>query len=341
MKRKIMILMALCFALLLSACNSNTTPTEKKDDKRAAPATEKKIVWKLGHLANEDHIWHKTAVKFGEALKEKTNGQIELVVYPNESLGSEMDNLNMIQNGTADLTISGESMAAYAPKAALLAVPYAFESSEQMVKIVNSELGKEIEKEIEEKVNVIPIYYHKRAPRNLTSNKPISTLEDLKGFKMRVPNVPLFLNAWKSAGAQPQVMAFSEVFTGLQQGVIEGQENPYDLIYTGGLYEVQKYVNETEHVNQWVYVVLGKNQFDSLSDELKAQVKEAAKIAQEYGDELFNTEIADYKQKLIDKGITINTDVDKKEFKDAMLPAIKESLTPEQFDLFERMQQMK
>ncbi|WP_067142953.1 TRAP transporter substrate-binding protein [Oceanivirga salmonicida] len=302
---------------------------------------DSKIVWKLGHLANDTHIWHKTAEKFGELIKEKTDGKIEVVIYPNESLGSEIDNLNLIQSGTADMTIAGESMAAYAPKAALLAIPYAFESPEQMVKIVNSDLGREIEQQIIEKVNVIPIYYHKRAPRNLTSNKPISNLEDLKGFKMRVPNVPLFLDAWKAAGAQPQVMAFSEVFTALQQGVISGQENPYDLIYTAGLYEVQKYVNETEHVNQWVYVVLGKNQFDSLSKELQEKVIEAAKEAQKFGDNLFENEIAEYKQKIIDKGVIINDKVNKSEFREAMKIAIKNSLTKEQYDLFERMQKIK
>lgn len=303
--------------------------------------TDKKIVWKFGHLSNTDHLWNKTAEKFAELVAAKTDGKIEVKVYPNEQLGNEMDTLNMIQNGTADLTITGESMAAYAPKAALMAVPYAIENTDMMYKLIASDLGKEIENEIIEKVNVKPLYFHVRAPRNLTSNYPISTPADLNGFKMRVPNVPLFLDAWKAAGAQPQVMAFSEVFTGLQQNVIAGQENPYDLIYSASFYEVQKYVNETEHVNSWIYVVLGKNQYDALTPELREKVEEAAEETQKFADDLFVAEIADYKQKLIDKGMIINSDVDKAAFREAMKPAIQNTLNEEQLDLYNRMIEFK
>lgn len=105
-----------------------------------------------------------------------------------------------------------------------------------MVKAIEGEIAKKISDQIVDKVGVTPIYYYLRSLRNLTSNKPIRNLADLKGFKMRVPNVPVFLEAWKAAGAQPQAMAFSEVFTALQQDVIDGQENPYDLILNGGLH---------------------------------------------------------------------------------------------------------
>lgn len=313
---------------------STTTPPKGEETKEEAPET---IVWKFGHITNEDHVWHKTAVKFAELVGEKSKGAIEIKLYPNSQLGAEIDVLNMIQSGTADLTIAGESMANWAPKAALMAVPYAFKSSDQMVKIINNEIGEEIAQEVTDKVGVTPIYYHLRAPRNLTSNKPIRTPEDVKGFKMRVPNVPLFLDVWNAVGAQPQVMAFAEVFTGLQQGVIDGQENPYDLIYSAGFYEVQKYVNETEHVNQWVYVVLGNKQYEALSPELQAVVLEAAKEAEEYGNGLFETEIADYKQKVQDEGMTIISDVDKDAFQAAMKPAIEKSLNEEQYKLYQRM----
>ncbi len=327
MKRFSLVMMLVLLSVVMVFANGG-------QDKSGTPD---KIVWKFGHLANDQHMWHLTALKFAELVNEKTNGVIEVKVYPNEQLGKEMELINMIQSGTADLTISGESMANWAPKAALLAVPYAFDSQEKMLDVINSEIGAEIEADIVEKVNVIPLYYYLRAPRNLTSNREIIKPEDLQGLKMRVPNVPLFLDAWKAAGAQPQVMAFSEVFTALQQGVIESQENPYDLIYSAGFYEVQEYVNETEHVNQWVYVVLGKNQFDSLSEDLQKAVLEAAEEAQTYGLDLFDKEIAEYKNKVIEEGMIINDKVDKAAFREVMLPAIKESLTEEQYNLYEKM----
>lgn len=300
-----------------------------------------KVVWKFGHLTNEQHIWHKTALKFAELVKQKTNGEVEIAIYPNEQLGKEVEVLNMIQAGTAELTISGESMQNWAPKAAMIAAPYAFRSIDHMVKCLTGDIGKEIAKEIEEKIGIIPIIYHIRAPRNLTSNKPVSKPEDAKGLRLRLPNVPLFVEAWKAVGAIPVVMAFSEVFTALQQGVIDAQENPYDLIYNASFYEVQKYINETEHVIGWVWTVLGKKQLESLPRELQKAVLEAAQEAQKYADELFYQEIPPIKQKLIEKGMIINSNVDKAAFQKIMSQAVEKVLKPEQADLYRRIQGVK
>lgn len=330
--------LVLILALSLAACGSKTDGEKKEEN---AAGEKQKIVWKFGYLANEDHIWHKTAEEFARLVNEKTDGQLEIKLYPNEQLGSEMDNLNMIKDGSADMTISGESMQNWAPKAALMAAPYAFRSTDHMVKVIESDLGKEISDQIIEKVGVTPIYYHVRSARNLTSNKPIRNLNDLKGFKMRVPNVPVFVDAWKAAGAQPQVMAFSEVFTGLQQKVIDGQENPYDLIYSGGLYEVQKYVNETEHVLGWIYVVVGNKQLNSLPEDIKAAVLEAAEEIQVYADQMFERDTEECKQKLEEKGMQIISDVNKDEFQKAMAPAVMNSLSEEQRALYEKIMDVK
>jgi len=330
-KRKLLLPVLLILVLLLGACGGSNNSS----------SSGKKIVWKFGFINNLDHPWGKTAQKFADLVKEKTNGQITVKLYPNSQLGSEVDTLNQIKAGTADLTISGETMANWAPKAALMAVPYALNSDEQMKKVIEGDVGKEITDDIKAKVGVTPLYYHMRLPRNLTSNKPINSPSDLKGFKMRVPDVPLFLDSWKAAGAKPQAMAFDEVFTALQEHVIDGQENPYDLIYDNGLYEVQKYVNQTEHVRSWIYVVIGNKQFESLSPELQKAVKEAATEAQAYGDKLFEEQGKEYRQKLLDKGMKINDKVDKEAFKKAMAPAIKKSLTNEQYKLYEEMQAVK
>lgn len=332
----VMALMSLTFV----GCSSNTEAPADNETATAAEenvAPAEKIVWKFGHLANEDHLWNQTALKFAELVGEKTNGQIEVKVYPNEQLGSEMDSITGIQTGTVDLTISGESLQNWAPKAALLAIPYAITSSEQMDAVINGELGDEIEAQITEKVGLIPLYYHKRAPRNLTTNFAVRTPEDVKGLKMRVPNVPIFIDAWSAAGANPQAMAFSEVFTGLQQGVIGAQENPYDLIVSASFYEVQDYVNETEHVSSWVYVLVGEKQFNALTPELQIAVQEASAEAQAWAQGEFEASAAEYKQKCIDEGMTIVDDVDKAAFQEVMMPAIQKSLNEEQIDLLNRI----
>jgi tripartite ATP-independent transporter DctP family solute receptor len=322
---------------VMSACGTEEASPEPVENEKTAQEEAESITWKFGHLANEDHLWHKTAEKFGELVSEKTNEQIKIEIYPNNQLGGETDTINSIKAGTADLVISGETMANWSPKAALMAVPYAFRDEDHLVNVIEGEIGQGIEEEIKEKVGLTPLYYHTRAPRNLTSNQAISTPEDLDGFRMRVPNVPLFLSVWEAAGARPQVMDFNEVFTGLQQGVIDGQENPLDLIHSAGFAEVQGYVNETEHVYSWIYILVGNEQFEKLSDEQKEAVMEAAAEAQVYGKELFDEEFSNYKDELIEKGMEFNSDVDQDAFREAMLPALKESLTEEQYSLYEQI----
>lgn len=331
MKKVIGLLMGLSLIFVLAACGGDDSSSEQ-----SSGSDGETITWKLGHLSNEDHQWHKTAVKFSELVSEKTDGKLQIEVYPNEQLGSETEVLNGIEAGTVDMTISGETMQNWAPEAALMAVPYAFKNEEHVKSVVEGEIGKEIESAIKEKVGVTPLYYHLRAPRNLTSNEPIKSPSDLEGFKMRVPNVPLFMDSWKEAGARPQVMDFSEVFTGLQQGVIDGQENPVDLIHSASFFEVQDYVNKTEHVRSWIYVVVGNEQLNSLSEDMQAAVKEAAKEAQAYGMDLYKTETDGYVQKLKDKGMEF-VEVDQEAFAEAMKPAVQNSLSEEQLALYEKI----
>jgi TRAP-type transport system periplasmic protein len=292
---------------------------------------------KLGHLANEENTWHKAAVKFGEELSALTDGRIEVEVFPNESLGKEIDVINGMQLGTADMTITGESLQNWAPMAALLAVPYAYDSLEEMDTVASGEIGDRIEQQIVEKAQIRPIAYFARGPRNLTSNRPIKTPEDLNGLRMRVPNVPLFVKVWETLGAQPAPMAFSEVFTSLQNGTIEAQENPLALIQSASFAEVQDYVNLTEHVRSWIYLTISEQTWNQLSPEDQQAVLEAARRAQEYERELFMAEEEKLAEELKAAGMEF-VDSDEAAFaakaKDAVLANVNEEIRPTVEELF-------
>ncbi len=300
----------------------------------------KTVEWKLGHNANTDHIWHKTSVKFAELVEEKSEGKMKINVFPNGQLGSETDMINSVRLGTLDMVLTGETLQNWAPKAALMAVPYAFRDLDHMRKTLEGPIGEEIKSDIEAKAGLIPLYYHERAPRNLTTNREIKGLEDIQGMIIRVPDVPVFVKTWEVLGAKPTPMALQEVFTSLQQNTIQAQENPYDLIDSLGFYEVQKYAYETEHVIQWIYATVGQRQFEKLSPELQKVVMDSAAEAQVYAGEMFDSFIAEAKQNLIDRGMTIVA-VDKEEFKNRVTPAMAEILTPEQFGLYNRIAEIK
>ncbi len=294
---------------------------------------------KFGHLANDDNVWNKAALHFQKTVEEKSEGRIEVLVYPNSELGSEMDIINGIQLGTVDLTISGESLQNWAPKAALLAIPYAIRDSEHLAAVANGEVGKEIEEQITQRSGLVPLTWFERGARNLTSNKPITTPEDLNGTILRVPNVPIFVKVWEQLGAKPTPMAFSEVFTSLQQGTIHSQENPLSLINSASFFEVQGYVNKTEHVRSWIYVVMGKRQLEKLPKDLQAVVKEAAAETQAYERELFLEDERKLAELLQERGMKF-VDVDQEAFREAALPAVRKSLNKEQLPLFEDIQKL-
>jgi len=285
----------------------------------------------LGHLANQDKSWHKASVKFAEELKARTGGRIEVEVFPNESLGKEIDLINGMQLGTVDLTITGESLQNWAPMAALLAVPYAYKSIEHMDEVASGEIGDKIKAQIIEKAQIRPIAHFARGPRNLTSNYPVKSPDDLKGLKMRVPNVPLFVDVWKALGANPGPMAFSEVFTSLQNGTIGAQENPLALIRSANFNEVQSHVNLTEHVRSWIYLTIAESTWGKLSPEDQTSVMEAASAAQDYERGLFNESLEADRKYLEEKGMTF-VEVDGAAFqakaKDAVLANVNDEIKP-------------
>lgn len=292
---------------------------------------------KFGHLASEDHTWHKAALKFKELVEERSQRRVTVKIYPNSQLGQEMDLINSIQLGTADMTITGESLQNWAPKAALLAVPYAFSSAEEMRAAAAGPVGEEICAGITDATGLVPVAWFERGPRHLTSNRPINTPADLKGMKLRVPNVPLFVKVWEELGAKPTPMAFGEVFTSLQQSTIEAQENPLSLIESASFYEVQKHVNLTAHVRSWIYVVIGKDKLGSLPTELSAIVRQAAEEMQAYENKLFNEEEAKLRVDLEANGM-IFIDSDQAAFARKAKAAVIKALTVEQRALLEKLQ---
>jgi TRAP-type transport system periplasmic protein len=292
---------------------------------------------RFGHLANEENSWHRAAVFFADEVRERSGGRIDVQVYPNEQLGTELQILNAIQAGTADMAITGGSLVNWIPRIGVMETPATIRDQDHLVRVASGPIGQEIEAEIIEKGGFRPIAYFIRGPRNLTSNRPIRTPEDAEGLIVRVPNSPLYVAFWEEVGATPTPMAFSEVFTSLQQGTIHAQENPLALIYSAGFYEVQDYVNVTEHLRTWIYVVIGEEKFQSMPADLQQIVIDVGQEMQEYEHQLFLEDEKRLEDELKARGMTFITDVDQEAFTQLGQPGIIRSLTPEQRELWERI----
>jgi TRAP-type transport system periplasmic protein len=295
-----------------------------------------KVTLKLGHLANEENVWHKASVKFAEEVAARTNGEVEIKIFPNEQLGKETDLIKGIQLGFIDFTITGESLQNWAPAASLLAVPYAIRDVDHMDKVVKGPVGAAIAAQITEKTDLVLLAYFARGPRNLTSNRPISSPDDLQGLKMRVPNVPLFVKVWTALGAYPAPMAFSEVFTALQNHTIDAQENPLALIKSASFNEVQTTVNLTEHVISWIYLVTGNKTLAKLTPEQQTAVREAAEVARLYERTLFTADETNLAAELKAKGMIFNP-VDKAAFAAKAKEAVTSSMSADLVPLYEQI----
>ena len=283
------------------------------------------ITFKLGHLANEDNTWHQATVYFDSLLNARTEGKIRVDVFPNEQLGKEIEMIRSIQAGITDMTITAGTLQNWCNLAAFTDMPFLLRDTVHLQKLVNGEIGKNLENAIQEETGLRIICYFQRGPRYLTSNRPVINPADLKGLIVRVPNVPSYVTAWQALGAKPTPMAFSEVFTSLQQGTVEAQENPLAMISSANFAEVQSCLNLTEHVISWVYVVIGERQFRKMPEKYQQIFLETAKEMQAYEHRLFLKKEKLLWQELKDAGMKF-TEVDHDAFRQIGSDAIYKSL---------------
>ncbi len=296
-------------------------------------------ILRFGHQGNEQDIWHKSALFFANTLDSLSGGRIETRIYPSEQLGGELDMIRSIRAGIVEMTITAESMQNWAGITALLAIPYLINDSEHLRQVVEGEIGHRIADEMINTIGLRPIGFFERGPRHLTSNRPIITPDDLGGMILRVPNVPLFVRVWQTLGAKPTPMTFSEVFTALQQGTVEAQENPFALIYSAGFFEVQKYLNLTHHVTGWTYVVIGEKQFSNFPHNLQLNILEAGRKMQQYHENEFVKQEEFLRKQLESKGM-IFTEPDISAFREKAKTAVLESLPDEYKPLYFNITQM-
>ncbi|MDN4609177.1 TRAP transporter substrate-binding protein [Sporosarcina highlanderae] len=305
-------LVLLVALLLLSACRGG----EPSNNNASADSVGNIYKLKLGHNVTVNSEVDKGAKKFKELVEEKTGGKVTVEVFPSAQLGSEIDMVENTGLGAIDIVIPGDgAFGSYIPKYQGLVLPFLFDNIEHMDRVYKSEIGDEINQEFLNVANSRMLAVWHRGARNLTANKEITSPDDMKGMKLRVPTIPLVVKAWEGIGANPTPIDFGELFITLQQGGVDGQENPLDLIYTSNFHEVQSHLMLTEHTySPWVFLI-NNDVYESFPEDIRKQFDEAVAEATEYQNQLVKDSQEDYKQKLQEKGMTI-VEVDKSLFRD-------------------------
>ncbi|MBL8351909.1 MAG: TRAP transporter substrate-binding protein [Burkholderiaceae bacterium] len=262
----------------------------------------------LGHGAAIGNPRHEASVKFAEALKAKSGGRIEVQIAPSGQLGDDAAMVTALRTGALDLSANSQGAVANAvPEYAAFGMPFLFGSAAAAFKLLDGPLGKELADKSAEKGLVLLGTWDNGIRQMTNSKRPIAKVEDMKGLKMRVPPDATLVDIMKSLGAESQQIKFAELYVALQQGVVDGQENPLVNIHASKLYEVQKHLALTNHQFQMTPFLISKRSWDKLSDADRKAVTEAAaeatalqrKLSQEADDKL----LADLKS----KGVQVTT----------------------------------
>ena len=251
------------------------------------PAGAPEFLLRASVIVAEDHTWFRAFQHFGELLDERSGGRIQLQTYPSEQLAKEIEAIRMIRAGVIDMTTTSALLSNWTEIMTFCEMPFLMDSMEEVDAMLTGPVGARIRAEMVTKTGLRPVGYFQAGPRHLTSNRPVRHPDDLQGLTIRIPSVPAFVTAWDALGAKTTPIAFSEVFTSLQQGVINAQENPLPLTRMLALYEVQQYVNLTSHVFGWTYPVIGEEKFQSMPPNLQKIFLECAREMQTYERQLF------------------------------------------------------
>ncbi len=232
---------------------------------------------RLAHNHSEEGMYYKGSVQFIELVEERSGGRIKVEHYPAGQLGADRDIQEGVQLGTIEAGISSSPVALINDYFKLLDAPYLFVNRDHVTKVLDGELGQKMAKSLEE-VGIKHLGYWENGFRQITNNtRPINKPEDLEGIKLRTPENPVRMTTFKTLGASPVPMSFKEVFGALQQGVIDGQENPLATIYQASLQEVQKYLSLTGHVYSPTHLLMNKELFDSMPEDLQQILVEAGR----------------------------------------------------------------
>lgn len=274
MKKLLVVFMSILLVLAVAACgssNSEDNNTGTKEDK-----VEKTYEWKMGWNSGIDDTPRGTAAKaFKEYVEKESNGRIKIEFFPNETYGTAHEMIEAVQMGALDMQVAGANMMANTiPQFSALSLPFLTKNVEEGHAVLDGPVGDNL-KELGEEHGFKVLGDVDLGYAQITNNiRPINSPDDMVGVKMRSPNDVSLIEMFKALGASVSTMAYTEIYTGLSQGVIDGQFNPLNSIFDQKMDEVQDYLAMTNHTYYVSFIILNKDMFDSLDSDLQQIVLE-------------------------------------------------------------------
>ncbi|QDT00355.1 TRAP transporter substrate-binding protein [Adhaeretor mobilis] len=265
------------------------------------------IVLKLGHSLDQQHPVHLSLEHMGELLRKKSKGSVELQIFPNGQLGSETECIEQLQRGALDMTkTSTAPLESFLPEFALFSVPYLFRNEDHAWQVFTGEIGKELLRKGGEAGLRGLCYLDAGARSFYTTTKPILAPKDLKGLKIRVQSSQTAMEMVESLGGSPTPMAFGELYTGLQQGMVDGAENNPPSFYSNRHFEVCKHLSLDEHARVPDILLISESTWSSLPAQVQTWLQESADEASEFQRKLWQEKTAKVLLDVQSEGVTVH-----------------------------------
>lgn len=283
----------------------------------ASVATAKELTF--GMQDTDTHNVYQGVVALNDKLQELSGGEMSLKIFPSSQLGDFKAMVAQVQGGELDMVMTGyPDMSYIIPELKLIGEPYVVSDYDHLLRILDGPYGEEMDAKFDEQgVKVLDVWYY--GTRQTTSNKPIESIEDMKGLRLRTPNVPFLIDYAEAVGASPAPVAFAEVYLALQTNQVDAEENPLPTIEAMKFYEVQDYIAMTSHFIASSAIQVSKSTWDGLSEEEQQWLQQAV----DAGGETSNSLMFESEEKLVaffeEKGLTI-THPDTTPFREAMQP---------------------
>lgn len=252
---------AATMALTLAACG---------DDEGNGGEGGEELTLRLGHSYGVDSLQNRSAEQLAENVSEASDGRITIEVFPSSQLGSWEEMQEGLEIRSVDIVIeSVGSLERYTDLAAIEGVPFLYRDADHFFEVWDGEIGEDIIGQIRDDSGFLLLGQMYRGPRVLNSTRPVEDLDSLSGLKLRVPTQQTYIDTWEALGAAPTPLALNEVFSGIEQGAIEGQENPIDVVRYNSFYEVAPYVTNTNHLYGNFHFQVWGDTYDSWDPELR------------------------------------------------------------------------
>jgi tripartite ATP-independent transporter DctP family solute receptor len=283
MKRKgLQMVMCLCLiaaTLALGACGGSSSEKGSSENSSSGSGAGT-ISLRLGHADTQQSVFHAAALVFKEALEKESKGSISVGIYPSSQLGTLREMTEALQMGTLDFAPANSAVLSnFVPEIGVFDLPFVFDDFQHAYRALDGSVGEFLTEKMAAQGLKVLGYWEYGGFRNVTANKPIPTLESLKGLRVRIMTSNIYRDIFLALETDPVPMDWSETFTALQQGTVDGEENPFAMILDAKIYEVNKYVLETKHTYGGAAFMMAPKTWDKLTAEQKAAVVTAAKTA--------------------------------------------------------------